>query len=279
MVENHRNQRRGEPARFRLVPGAGGAGILTATYRRHAFAPHAHSTWTFAIVHRGAMNTLIGGVADRLAIDSLIVIPPGVIHSATPADRDGWDYVSVYPTAAAIARCVARISPSLGARQPQGVIRSRRLAGLCDRLAAELCDGDDVAIHTLDELVEGAWHATSRQGHANREPVACIERAMAYIREHACERLTLQMMADSAGLSSFHFMRRFHRVVGTTPYAFYAQLRVERAREMLERGISIVESAYDCGFVDQSHLNRHFKRIVGVTPGAYLAGLPQRRAG
>ena len=47
------------------------------------------------------------------------------------------------------------------------------------------------------------------------------------------------------------------------------QLRARKAREMLQRGISIADAACMTGFTDQSHLNRIFKRLMGYTPGQF----------
>ena len=103
-----------------------------------------------------------------------------------------------------------------------------------------------------------------------------IEEAKAFIAANVCRRLSLDEMASAAAMSKFHFVRRFRRLVGATPYAFYSQLRVDRARQLLAAGVSIVEATHRCGFMDQSHLNRHFKRVVGVTPGVYQIGIAAR---
>jgi AraC-like DNA-binding protein len=39
---------------------------------------------------------------------------------------------------------------------------------------------------------------------------------------------------------------------------------------MLLAGRTIVETALDSGFSDQSHFSRYFKKIVGVTPGVFV---------
>ena len=57
--------------------------------------------------------------------------------------------------------------------------------------------------------------------------------------------------------------------MGLAPHEYQVQLRVNRARALLESGESAAQAALDSGFADQSHLNRHFRRILGLTPGAY----------
>lgn len=270
----HRHMLRdSEPAEFRFRGVARDVGVLTASYRRHSFAPHAHDTWTFAAVTRGTMNVHIGGTPDRLDHESIIVIPPGVIHAASPGAAAGWDYVSVYPAAPVIARCVEQLPPGFAGRAPVGVVRSPRLVRLHRDFVERLTHDDAESEAALMRLVEGLWYAAPARAARTVAAAPEIQRAQAFIAANVSRRLSLDEIASVAGMSPFHFIRRFKRAMGTTPYGFFMQLRIERARELLRAGHAIVDVALQCGFVDQSHLNRHFKRIVGVTPGAYAAGL------
>ena len=45
--------------------------------------------------------------------------------------------------------------------------------------------------------------------------------------------------------------------------------RVEKAKNLIRKGETLINTAYMCGFNDQSHLNRRFKTITGLTPGQY----------
>jgi AraC-like DNA-binding protein len=54
-------------------------------------------------------------------------------------------------------------------------------------------------------------------------------------------------------------------------------VRVERARALLQKGMSVANAAASVGFADQSHFTRHFKRIMRMTPVEY--GRPTLGAG
>ncbi|MGH7539134.1 MAG: helix-turn-helix domain-containing protein [Gemmatimonadales bacterium] len=84
-------------------------------------------------------------------------------------------------------------------------------------------------------------------------------------------RLSIQMLAHEAGLSPAHFARAFKETMGRAPHQFLLQLRLERARRLLELpGASLSDIAQRTGFADQAHLTRLFKRAYGVTPGALV---------
>jgi len=102
-------------------------------------------------------------------------------------------------------------------------------------------------------------------------PDGSIRPAKEFILTHYQEHISLQDLAELCGFSPYYFLRAFRKTLGLPPFEFLTNIRVERAKELLAKGLSISESAQLTGFYDQSHLHRHFKRIAGVTPGQYRA--------
>lgn len=85
---------------------------------------------------------------------------------------------------------------------------------------------------------------------------------------------SLAALARGAGMSRYHFLRQFHRLVGLTPHQFRLWHRLRRAATRLVEGTDpIADIAYSAGFGDLSTFNRRFRAVMGVTPGAF------RRAG
>jgi AraC-like DNA-binding protein len=80
---------------------------------------------------------------------------------------------------------------------------------------------------------------------------------------------SLAELAAMTGLSQFALLRAFRRETGMPPHAYLNQLRVRRARLLLDDGLAPADVAAQTGFADQAHLTRHFKRVVGVPPAAY----------
>ena len=46
--------------------------------------------------------------------------------------------------------------------------------------------------------------------------------------------------------------------------------RIEKAKCLLKKGLTIVDASLSCGFFDQSHFHKYFRRYVGLTPAQYL---------
>jgi AraC-like DNA-binding protein len=90
---------------------------------------------------------------------------------------------------------------------------------------------------------------------------------------------SLEELADAAALSKYYLIRAFQRAYGLTPHGYQMQLRLARARRLIESGRPISFAAYDAGFADQSHLTRRFREYFGLTPAVYARQVACTAAG
>jgi AraC family transcriptional regulator len=96
-----------------------------------------------------------------------------------------------------------------------------------------------------------------------------VSAAVAFIRQHYAQEVTLAEMAKAADVSPFHLARIFKKALGMSPHQYLTEVRVHTAHALLAAGgerPSLAEVASAVGFSDQSHLTRQFKRILGTTP-------------
>ena len=74
-------------------------------------------------------------------------------------------------------------------------------------------------------------------------------------------------MANVAGLSATHFGRAFRAATGMPPHKYLQDLRMERARALLETTkLSVTQIAFECGFEQGTSFATSFKKLVGVSP-------------
>ncbi len=98
-------------------------------------------------------------------------------------------------------------------------------------------------------------------------PPVVTQRICEYMESHLEQRISLEVLASMAGLSTHHFARAFHQSVGMPPHGYLLSRRLERAERMLrETSLPLAEIAGATGFSDQSHLARHFRRRTGMPP-------------
>jgi transcriptional regulator GlxA family with amidase domain len=123
----------------------------------------------------------------------------------------------------------------------------------------------------------GAPVAAARRGRA-ATPLASIGD---YLRARPGEQVPVAELASMSGLTESHLIRAFHRDFGLPPHAYHMRLRLAAASELLSSGVSVSNTAYECGFADQSHLSRKFKEVYGLTPAAWAASVADtpRRSG
>jgi AraC-like DNA-binding protein len=95
-----------------------------------------------------------------------------------------------------------------------------------------------------------------------------LERVLTHIDAHLQAALTLEQLADVAGMSLFHFCRVFRDSFGVTPHQHILVQRMAQARRLLwsQSGMSMLEIALACGFGSSSHFAAQFKRHTGHTP-------------
>lgn len=119
------------------------------------------------------------------------------------------------------------------------------------------------------------WHDDPREEHAERierppSEDSVISVAVAWLQERACSGGTVGGAADHVNLNERTFARRFRKARGISPADFIRSVKVERARELLERSrVPADEVAARVGYADPAAFHRAFKKETGMTPGAY----------
>ncbi|WP_164016841.1 AraC family transcriptional regulator [Pyxidicoccus trucidator] len=96
-----------------------------------------------------------------------------------------------------------------------------------------------------------------------------VEAAL-WLDENSHASVDLDSAAREAGLSPFHFLRLFSRVLGVTPHQYLVRTRLRRAARLLaDDDRPITDIAFDVGFGDLSNFVRTFHRAAGVSPRSF----------
>ena len=98
-----------------------------------------------------------------------------------------------------------------------------------------------------------------------------VKKALLFIENHYDSTVTIDQIANSAGISISTCLRLFRVVLNTTPIQYLMKYRLQKAKEelILDNGRKISEISYSCGFSDASYFNRCFLREYGLTPSEY----------
>ncbi len=97
-----------------------------------------------------------------------------------------------------------------------------------------------------------------------------IHECQEWLADHYAEADPVNEMVRKSGLPQRTFGRRFRSATGYSPIDYVQRVRIEEAKQLLERGIGTVESvALQVGYHDAVSFRRLFKRMVNETPAEY----------
>lgn len=99
---------------------------------------------------------------------------------------------------------------------------------------------------------------------------AVVERARRWLNQRLDQGWTMAALAQHCHTSQRTLLRRFQEAVGMSPVRYVQQLRVERAKALLESTrLSLDDITSRCGYEDVSTFSKVFKRWAQVTPREY----------
>lgn len=254
-----------------------GLELLRASCFDHSYPAHFHDEFVIAAFSRGAQRHRVlrrEGVAEA---GTVMIIHPGEVHAAEAATRDhGWDYCAFYPSANFLETIADDVLDGRGpldfgndvirhdVEATQHLLRAHAIiTSTPDRMEKECA-----AYDAFGSIIT-RYGQRSRSGRSTRAVRADMRRSMDYLETHYREPVAVREVAAVAGLSDYHFMRVFRATTGLSVHRYLIQIRLNRAKALLSRGIGSAETAVSVGLFDQSHLIRHFRQHYGVTPREY----------
>lgn len=230
------------------------------------FAAHSHDGYVIGHVIEGSRDMVCDGKDYRVLPGDLLAFNPGEVHSCTQHGEDPLEYVSVLMQANVA-----------GWKRLQGpIVRSVLATQAFDGFASALRAGGSVSEQR--QLLQALLAALSVEGSKACEEstrtdigsaLAAAECAQHSLRAHVARHTSLDSLADEQGLSKFQLLRAYKKRYAITPLAHLSSFKIERACELLAKGIAPAEIAMQLGFADQAHLTRVFKQQIGMTPKAY----------
>ena len=126
-----------------------------------------------------------------------------------------------------------------------------------------------LAVHLLRQYATVKPHLPIYEGGLSQRQLMQV---LGYIHDHLEQDIKLADLAALLDMSQFHFSHLFKQAIGTPPYQYLLQQRIERAKQLLkESEHSIMGIASLCGFNSHSHLSKQFRQLTGITPKAYRA--------
>lgn len=210
--------------------------------------------------------------AGRFPIESgqVVILPPGRGHAYGSDPHDPWTLWWLHVGGNDLAEFLS--SAGMTTASP---VRNLSDPYRAIDLVAEVLrwmERDETTASLL-AAAGTAWHlmallASDRAVGTERHDV--IDEAADYLRTQFAERVTVADLARTARLSTSHFATLFARRTGIPVLRFQTQLRMARARELLDTTeLPIATVASQVGYPDSFYFSRQFRRAHGLTPNRY----------
>ncbi|MEG1520236.1 MAG: response regulator [Clostridia bacterium] len=98
-----------------------------------------------------------------------------------------------------------------------------------------------------------------------------VSKALAIIKEHYAEKISIEKIADELEVSASYLSREFKRYTSNTFLEFLNKFRIQRAVELLSGGqLKVYEVGEKVGFFDYKHFYDIFKKYAGMSPSGYI---------
>ena len=106
-----------------------------------------------------------------------------------------------------------------------------------------------------------------------------LRRVVDHIESNLDSKITVQELAELAGLSTAHFARAFRQATGEAPHHFILTRRIARVRALLrDPDLNLATVSFRAGFSSHAHMTSVFRRLTGLAPAAYRTAVARRLA-
>ncbi len=237
------------------------------------FSKHFHDTYTIGITHGGVFKSISANQSSLSYQYSTRIINPGDVHGG---DSHTWSYTNVYPKIEFMVNIYEQMYHEV--KMPifsKHIIDDLDLYRLLYRFFLSAYRKEEKmfieinAIEAFSYLIKN-YASSKRDFTPLFDDKKVVKGSIEYINDNISENILLDDLAQNFNLSKYHFLRVFKSDIGLTPHNYILTQRVDKAKESILRGKSLLEASAEMGFSDQSHFIRNFKKIYGYSPKELL---------
>lgn len=263
---------------------------VDSRHPRYQMPFHWHKEYEIIRIKEGNFHLFLEKEELRAGTGDVIFIPEGIVHGGTPEECVYecvvFDLKALLSATETLRRYIRQITEGQVSvrchytKEDAKVCRSvRRLFHALSRQEAGFELSTVGALYTFLGLIfqfeyysrkPAAAHTLTAAPVRHREKTEAIRPVLTYIETSYPAPISLNRLAELAGMSPKYFCRYFRSITHQSPIEYVNYYRVERACCFLSAtDLSVTEIGYSCGFHDTAYFIRVFKRLKNVTPRQY----------
>ncbi len=239
---------------------------------RHGYKSHSHKEFSIGAIISGEVRLTYRGASYLVSPGSLVVIEPEAVHSCNPLPGESRSYHMLYLDH---DWCCSRMSAfypvnsgTIHCGNPvlESPLSFARYLQLVEMLQA---GQTEAASPLLDEFLDNLIVHYCRPDTAKQPERPLAEAMRRILLSNLNAPLPLSVISKDLGMREESLIRIFRKDTGLSPRAFLNNARIEKAKLLLRAGHSIVDTAIQLGFTDQSHFHKTFVHFAAATPKQY----------
>jgi AraC family transcriptional regulator len=231
---------------------------------------HYHDSAWVVFTLTGSFALTMRSAESMLTPKSLLYVPAGEPHSNVFGSRGAGVFVSAIDPAWIGDRLEVMSAEAEKPRiAPAGLLTASALKIYREFRSPDTLS-DLIVEGTFLELL-GRWLRQDFQ--KDRGAPSWLREVKGLLHDSFRESVSLDRVAQAAGVHPSHVAREFRRAYGMTIGEYVRKLRVEFVAERLVRvrkdTASLTDLALDAGFSSHAHMAAVFNRVIGMPPGEY----------
>lgn len=237
------------------------------------FPNHFHDYYVIGLMEAGTRYLSCRNQEYTLAAGDILLFNPNDNHGCSPYDDSLLDYRCFNIPQITMMELTEEIT---GNRYlpvfSKNVVSNPELTECMHRLHQMIMTGsrefekEELLLFLLSNLIEQYGQPFSYRDLTCGEEIEC---ACAFMQAHFMDSISLTQLCRHCNVSKSTLLRAFTKSKGVTPYRYLQTIRINKAKELLEQGITPIEAAQQTGFSDQSHFTHFFHMFIGISPAAY----------
>jgi AraC-like DNA-binding protein len=245
-----------------------GVTALSASFTDFTYKKHSHKEYAIGVTLRGIQHYNLDGSLQLSYQNGVMLFNPEQAHDGRAHNKAGLDYVMLYIDPQLLLEVIEEKDI---VRFSTPIVYDNRLQQRILSLSKAILSEKDEALcsELLLSLTDSLIPTNLSTGY--KKDNALIRKAKDILHANLENIIKLDEICKELDLSKFQFIRLFKAHTGISPYQYFLNCKIERAKHLIEKNGDIYSAVAECGFVDLTHLNKHFKSVYGTTAFEYMS--------
>lgn len=248
-----------------------GIEIKEATFKNKHFPIHFHDTYSIGIITSGIENLKIKEHNLIATPKTVVIINENELHSNSFYNSDNWTYKTINLNLNALTF----LNKEENKKKDNHFVFQNLIEDdfLYNSLSVFHQTSHISSYEQVNSIIKYLLNNYLVKAGAETfnypEWKNIILEVKGLMNQNLNKKINIESIAKKYNKTSFQLIRAFKTYTGLTPIAYLTLIRLSKSKQLLTQGNTLVETALECGFFDQSHFTNYFKKYFGISPKQY----------